>query len=331
MTYQDRHLPQLAKDFCAHRDSVLLKSKNTTEAYAKGLEMFFDWFVKEKNLQKTLAEVTLDDIKTIQRKDANDFMVYVRNQPNKKNPNESIATSTVIQRVQSLISFWKYLVNNFLVDKHIFMDFEFPDINDREESKYLSYKDALKFIEAVKTSENPIRDYAIVMMFLNTGLRRSELTNIKLTDIVGNKLMFIKKGGKKRAIKLNPSVLTAIIDYLEIRPKIDSPYLWISRENRHINKNTIYSLIKVAFKKIGITEKGYSPHTLRHSCATILYSNGESISEIQDLLGHTTSRMTKEYAHEIEDEEFKTESIVDRNPFNQLFLKAQLKLQTQIS
>lgn len=162
-------------------------------------------------------------------------------------------------------------------------------------------------LSKIITSEqrNKIRNYAIVCVFLNCGIRLSELVNIDLTDIKFDErtLKVCGKGNKERMLYLNDATNEAILKYLEVRPKLDKSYtdynaLFLSERNKRIARRSVQDIVeKELYLTFNDKEAGFHTHTLRHTCATLLYRNGTNIRTIQELFGHSTIEVTKIYTH----------------------------------
>ncbi len=161
--------------------------------------------------------------------------------------------------------------------------------------KYLDLEDSLKLLSAV---DGPFkeRDYCIMVLFLNCGLRLSELCSLNLSSIIGNTLRVVGKGNKERQLYLNDACISAINDYMKVRPvdgvaAKDKDALFISSRKQRISNKTVQHIVKMNLEKAGLGEMGYSTHKLRHTAATLMYqSGGVDIRVIQSILGHEKSR-----------------------------------------
>ena len=173
--------------------------------------------------------------------------------------------------------------------------------------KYLSLDESMCLLKVAQHEDNRnhIRDYAIITMFLNCGMRLSELVNINIKDInfTDSKLNVIGKGNKERVIYLNKACIKAINEYLEIRPKEKIKYdsvdaLFLSERCERISNRTVQLIVKKELIKAGLDVNKYSVHKLRHTAATLMYQYGDvDIRALQELLGHESISTTEIYTH----------------------------------
>ncbi len=170
--------------------------------------------------------------------------------------------------------------------------------------------------------ENGRRDYCILTIFLNCGLRLSELCGLDLSDISSDGTMTVTgKGNKERMVYLNDSCKTAIKRYLEVRPHEGLPAdsknaLFISRNRKRISPRTVEHIVTSYIKKAGLDGRGLSTHKLRHTAATLMYRHGHvDIRVLKDILGHANLGTTQIYTH-VSDEQIK--SAIDSNPLSEV-------------
>lgn len=172
---------------------------------------------------------------------------------------------------------------------------------------YLSLNESQKLLQLYANSSKPneIRDNAILHIFLNCGLRVSELSNLNISDFnfKTDTFRIFGKGNKERMGYLNKSTKEALLKYLTIRKDIvnksqkNQDVLFISNKNSRMFTSTIRRAVKKAYKKVGIDDEEYSVHTLRHTCATLMYKNGIDINTIREFLGHVQIDTTEIYTH----------------------------------
>lgn len=166
---------------------------------------------------------------------------------------------------------------------------------------YLTENEAIKLLETIDGNYKA-RNYAIITLFLNCGLRLSELVNINLNDINDNQLTVIGKGNKARMIYLNSACRSAIDEYLKVRPvegvkDPDRKALFISRNNKRISNRMVQQLVSDFMDKAGLDTSVYSTHKLRHTAATLMYQNGVDVRALQEVLGHESLSTTQIYTH----------------------------------
>lgn len=194
--------------------------------------------------------------------------------------------------------------------------------------KYLSFDDSKKLLEvtADENDENKERDYAIITLFLNCGLRLSELVGINISniDFNENRLTVIGKGDKERTIYLNKTCVNAIQGYLIVRTKEgvkndskgSNKALFLSKRKERISNRMVQYIVEKELRKAGLDTSKYSTHKLRHTAATLMYQYGNvDIRALQELLGHESISTTEIYTH-VSNEQVR--DAVERNPLNNL-------------
>lgn len=165
--------------------------------------------------------------------------------------------------------------------------------------KYLDLDSSIQLLESV---DGPFRerDYCILTLFLNCGLRISELIGLNISDLRGDQLRVLGKGNKERILYLNPACVQAIQDYIAARNQeraIDKNALFLSRRRTRISKAAVEKLVKKYLLKAGLDSTQYSPHKLRHTAATLMLQNGVDVRTLQELLGHENLNTTQIYTH----------------------------------
>ncbi|MBR6939848.1 MAG: tyrosine-type recombinase/integrase, partial [Clostridia bacterium] len=221
----------------------------------------------------------------------------------------------------SIKRFYKYLeTQNFLTGKNMIAFLESPK-SKKSLPKYLTLEQSISLLKAVD-GKNKARDFCILTVFLNCGVRLSELININLSDISFDNMSvkILGKGNKERIVYLNDSTAQAIKDYIAVRPKdgvTDRDALFLSNRKTRISRESVQKTVEKYLDKIGLGGQGYSVHKLRHTAATLMYQySGTDILQIKSLLGHENLSTTEIYTH-VYDEQVKT--AVDKNPLNRYF------------
>jgi len=315
VTYDD--LPDIAVEFLNYMLTIRNKSEKTVQEYYYDLRTFFRYIkltkhpgFKDADFDTIdVRDITLDDIKKIDLSDLYSFMSYT----SRMRDNTAV---TRARKVASLRSFYKYLFSKVkLIDYNPAAELESPKIVHRL-PRYLNVDESIQLLESVE-GDNKERDYAILALFLNCGLRLSELVGINLSDIRGDTLTVIGKGNKERTIYLNQACLDAINAYLRVRPVEgvkDKKALFLSERKQRISPKTVQYLVKKYIGKAGLDTRKYSTHKLRHTAATLMYKHGNvDIRALQAILGHQSIATTEIYTH-IDDEQLRR--AVDSNPLS---------------
>lgn len=273
-----------------------IKSKNTIKNYHCDLVKFFKYTKKvRRNLVGdadtiTLGHMDLDFIKSLDLKDIQNFDKYQDKQ--------GMSANTRIRRASSVKAFWEWLIEQRLLDFNIVRGFTSPKAGKRNPI-YMTPKEAIMLLNTIKNSDkkSKVRDYAIVLLFLQSGIRREEMVNLNLDSIRDNSMDIIGKGNKGRNVSIDEACMKVINDYLEIRPNMRyENALFLSKNNRRLNVNSINVILADYIKEAGLDSK-YTPHKLRHTAATLMYKNGADIRSIQDILGHERIETTQIYTH----------------------------------
>lgn len=278
-------------------------SAKTVEQYCKDLRTFFRFIKLNRGLVKpetdtseiSVTDVDLEFIRSINSFEVFEFMNYVADERNNM-------SSTRQRKSTSLKSFFKYLtVHEKKLDENPTENLT-PPKTKKALPHFLSLEQSIELLNAVD-GPNAVRDRCILTLFLNCGMRLSELVSINVSDVIynNNTLRILGKGNKERIVYLNPACLDAIAAYLEVRPKedvIDREALFLARGGRRIGVSMVQKMVKKYLAQIGLGGAGYSVHKLRHTAATLMYRyGGVDIRVLQDILGHENLGTTEIYTH----------------------------------
>ena len=309
--------PILLKDFLNYLHTIRGKSINTIQVYFYDLRIFLRFIkVHKKIVPKSIEFNTIDIsdvdeklISTVNLSDLYAYMSFVSN-------NRSNSSYARARKVASLKSFFKYLTNKAkLIDKNPALELESPKIVKRL-PRYLNIDESKQLLSSVD-GQYSARDYAILTLFLNCGLRLSELVGINLNNIKNNTLTVIGKGDKERMIPLNAACIQAIDNYKKVRPVEgvkDKNALFLSERKQRISKSTVQYIVKKYITSAGLDPKRYSTHKLRHTAATLMYRYGQvDIRSLQELLGHESISTTEIYTH-LDEQQLR--NAVDSNPLS---------------
>ena len=299
--------PEFLNNFLDYTITILNKSPNTVKEYNYDLRTFFR-FIKmhfnltgERDLEKIpINDLSINDISQITLADIHAFLSYLT-------VNYKSKAATRARKAASIRVFFNYMCEKTqLIDKNPSLNLETPKL-DKRLPKYLSLDDSKKLLKVASNEDNrnSQRDYAILTIFLNCGLRLSELVGVNINDIDFNeyKLNVIGKGNKERTIYLNKACVHAINEYLSVRPKSgikdkDEKALFLSERKERISRRTVQQIVTNELQKSGFDTRKYSTHKLRHTAATLMYQYGNvDIRALQELLGHESISTTEIYTH----------------------------------
>ncbi|MGL4731932.1 MAG: tyrosine recombinase XerC [Clostridium sp.] len=293
-------------DFINYLETIKGKSPNTIIGYKGDLILFFR-FIKiykgipiDDNLefsQIPINDIDVDIIKSIKLTDLYAFISFLERQRDN-------GTYARARKVATLKSFFKFLTGKakIIIDNPT-LELESPKISKRHPI-YLTLDESIELLSSLDRSDkNFYRDYAILTLFLNCGMRLSELCSIEIDNIKDDTLSIIGKGNKERTVYLNDACLKAIDKYLGSRDDSnvlddDKKFLFLSSRNKVINKRTVELLVKKHIKKANIRDGKFTPHKLRHTAATLMYKHGNvDIRSLQSILGHENISTTQIYTH----------------------------------
>lgn len=292
--------PKAVKDFLIYMETIRGKSPKTVTEYALDLRTFFRFIKQKRGLcpqDADFEEVEVDDvdiplISSVMLEDIYEYMIYLSRE--RKNN-----ASTRSRKVSSLRSFYKYVCEKAgLIKENPTRNLETPK-KKRSLPKYLSLEESIDVLDGVE-GDYKERDFCILTLFLNCGIRLSELVGINLGDIRDDRLTVTGKGNKERNIYLNNACLSALERYLEVRPKNskDKDALFVSKFKKRISPKTVQWVVYKYLKQAGLDGKGYSVHKLRHTAATLMYQKGGvDIRVLKEILGHESLSTTEIYTH----------------------------------
>ena len=307
---QLNELPSLVREFASYKAVVQNASEKTISEYLLDLRTFFRFMLARDQKINPLSEdfekidvskIDLDYIKHITQEDIFEFLMYA------DGTRKNLAAAKA-RKLSALKGFFKYLhVKRMMIEENPAANIETPK---RQESlpKFLSIEESLLLLEAVKNdreSKSRTRDYAIITLFLNCGMRVSELVGIDLCDIDREfrSLTVTGKGNKQRIVYLNSACRDALSDYFmervsELHVQADTPALFLSNREQRISVKTVQWLVYKYLDLAGLESKHYSVHKLRHTAATLMYQSGQvDVRVLKDILGHEQLNTTQIYTH----------------------------------
>ncbi|MBR4290332.1 MAG: tyrosine recombinase XerC [Oscillospiraceae bacterium] len=321
--------PIILRDFLAYHETIKGQSQRTIAEYYLDLRMFLR-FIKlmrhDMPINTRLDDIPIKDVDiafigSITTSEIFDFLSYLANDrnpnPDSPSPDYGISATARARKLSAIKSFYKYLtVRTKQLQENPVADLEYPKLR-KSLPKYLTFEQSAALLQAV-SGPNEKRDYAILMLFLNCGIRRSELVGLNLSDVYEDRIRVIGKGNKERFVYFGSACRKAIDAYLPERNKrilSDNRALFGSRDNNRISVTAVHRLVKKALLQAGLDSTQFSAHKLRHTAATMMLSGGVDVKTVQEVLGHENLNTTQIYTH-IENTELKIAA--EANPLSKL-------------
>ena len=301
-SYNNETNPEFLNDYLVHLKLVKMLSERTINEYYIDTRLFLKYVHRNNINAETepdiidISQMTIEEVINVSVSDVYNFIFYVSDE---RNNNQR----TRYRKLSSLRSFFKYLIKiKHIIEKDPTIDIDMPSPK-MSLPKYLSLNESKKLLETSNNSDS-LRDYCMITLLLNCGMRLSELININIADIdfTENRIRILGKGEKERIIYLNKACISSLKNYLEIRkdnPKaINEPALFISNQNKRISKRRVQQIVEKTIRNSELDGKGITTHKLRHTAATLMYQYGETdILTLKELLGHSSISTTEIYTH----------------------------------
>lgn len=316
--------PAILREYAEYTVVIKGNSEKTVCEYLLDLRTFFRFMItKWDDIDPTpdefekisIRRIGVEEVRAVTQKNIIEYLMFAgREREN--------STTTRMRKLSALRSFFRYAhVREHIIDVNPTADVDAPK-KSLTLPKYLTVDEAIKLMNTVsedKESKTRTRDYAIIVLFLNTGIRLSELVGLNLESIDPEitKIKVFGKGAKERIVYLNKAARTALVEYL--RQRLDPKHVRTSsnavflsgRENRISNK-TVQWMVQKYLKMAGLGAKGLSVHKLRHTAATLMYQSGKvDIRVLKDILGHEQLNTTQIYTHIVDRN---IEAAVENNP-----------------
>jgi len=315
--------PDIIKEYLFYLQTIKGRSEKTVDEYFLDLRTFFRFLKVKRKLTTApfeeidILDVDLSLIKTITLMDAYEFMNYL----SRVRSNSAISRA---RKCSALKQFFNYLtVKKHYLDSDPMSELEIPK-SKKSLPKYLTLEQSIELLNAVD-GKNKERDYCILTLFLNCGLRLAELVSLNMNSIRSDSTMVVTgKGNKERIVYLNDACISALNDWRKVRPNDslkDRDALFVSSHHKRLSRESVQKMVQKYLEKIGLDSQGYSCHKLRHTAATLMYQHGEvDIRVLKDVLGHENLGTTQIYTH-ISSEQLKKAS--NNNPLARFKAKEQ--------
>ena len=303
--------PQILRDFLSYHETVKAHSKRTVDEYFLDLRNFFRYMKQIRDPALTskpldeidIMDVDLDFVASVTLTDIYGYMTYLSRDrvqhQNSPNSDYGLNAASRARKIATIRSFYNYLTNKMhLLRENPVKDIDSPKLQ-KTLPKYLTLDESLTLLDAVD-GKNQERDYCILTLFLNCGLRISELVGLNLNDIQEDALRVLGKGNKVRIIYLNDACQDALKRWLAVRRPIqgrDANALFLSSRNERISRSMVHAMVKKRLSEAGLDSSQYSSHKLRHTAATLMLQNGVDVRAVQEVLGHDHLNTTEIYTH----------------------------------
>ena len=299
---QKRDIPEPLASFLIYLESIQGKSPKTADEYYYDLRTFYrylkihfqlvDESVEFNDIE--IGDVSLEHLAAVDLSVIYDYINYL----NRMRKNAPAARA---RKIAALKSYFKFLCSK----AKLLSENPTADLDSIKQPKHLpKYFTAEQSVALLETIEGPNaeRDYCMITLFLNCGMRLAELVNINITDIQGDTLTVIGKGGKERSVYLNQACQDALAHYLPVRREqsvtaSDQNALFVSRQQRRISRRTVQNTVEKYVRKLGLDPHKFTTHKLRHTAATLMHQNGVDIRVLQEILGHKQLSTTEIYTH----------------------------------
>ena len=303
--------PQLLLDFLSYHETIKAHSQRTVDEYFLDLRNFFRYLKQTRDPalrdvpmdQVSIRDVDRDLIASVTLTDIYGYMTYLSRDrvlhQNSQRSEKGLNAASRARKLATIRSFYGYLCNKVhVLEENPVKDMDSPKLK-KTLPRYLTLEESMTLLDSVD-GPNRERDYCILTLFLNCGLRISELIGLNRSDIQGEALHVLGKGNKVRIVYLNEACQAALEQYLAVRRPItgrDEDALFLSQQNRRISRSMVHALVKRHLLEAGLDSTLYSSHKLRHTAATLMLQNGVDVKAVQEVLGHEHLNTTEIYTH----------------------------------
>ena len=328
--------PRILIDFLSYHETIKAHSQKTVDEYFLDLRNFFRYLkqLRDRSLQDipfediSIKDIDLAFIKDITLTDIYGYMTYLSRDRvqhhNSENSNKGLSAASRARKLATIRSFFNYLCNKVhLLENNPCKDIDSPKLK-KSLPRYLTLNESLSLLDAVD-GNNRERDYCILTLFLNCGLRISELIGLNRNDIQEDALRVLGKGNKVRIVYLNQACQDALQQYLAVRRPIsgrDQDALFLSSQNKRISRSMVHTLVKKHLSQAGLDSTQYSSHKLRHTAATLMLQNGVDVKAVQEVLGHDHLNTTEIYTH-VDNDSLRVAA--KANPLSRVKMKGKIK------
>lgn len=313
-----KEFPDFINDYWFHLTLVKAKSERTAEGYLIDIRVFFRYLIymnSSEDIDFNKIDIQNFDLKVLENVNLHKIYEYIYFLRDERKNNDK----TIARKISSIKSLFKYLTKQACILKNDpTVNLELPSLK-KSLPKYLTLEESQELLEnAANNKFNSLRDYCMITLFLNCGMRLSELVGINISDInfKERKIKLLGKGNKERMIYLNDACIQSLQDYIESRENsiLEPDALFLSKKGRRISRRRVEQIVEETLQATGLSGKGISVHKLRHTAATLMYQYGEvDIRALQELLGHASISTTEIYTHVANEQ---VRAAVEKNPLN---------------
>lgn len=313
-------IPIFLIDFLNYLQTIKSLSDKTIKEYYYDMKLYLKYVMYRKNygVYENIEEIDIKKfdvnlLKEVTLIDIHSYLAF-------RDTTRSNSSTTRARKISSLRTFYKYMTNVAkLLDYNPTLELESPKQKKRN-PVYLTLDESKRLLKIITLNKNPVlmrRDFAIVLTFLTTGLRLSELSSMNVNSIKDLKFTVVGKGNKERTVYMTEACKYAIDQYLAVRPKVDEKEkaLFLSTRKTRMSNRAIQHMIEKYLNMAGFDTRVYSTHKLRHTAATLMYKEGVDIRTLQKILGHVSVATTQIYTH-VEDEDMK--EAIEINPLSHI-------------
>lgn len=310
MDYRDE-APQILRDYLTYHESIKGHSKATVDEYFLDLRNFFRYLKIHRGLIPSSSEwdsisiqdITVDFVSKVTLAEVYEYLSFLSRDKAKftraRKEEYGINAASRARKVSSIRGFYKYLtVKAKLLSKNPVQDLDSPRAK-RSLPRYLTLDESRSLLRSADGIHKE-RDYCILSIFLNCGLRISEIAGLNLNDVRQDHLRVLGKGNKERIVYLNDATAEAINSYLIVRRNIaaiDRNALFLSSRRTRVTREGLHAMVKKSLRRAGLDSEKYSAHKLRHTAATLMLSHGVDVRTLQEILGHESLNTTQIYTH----------------------------------
>ena len=310
MDYRDES-PAILRDYLTYHETIKGHSRATVDEYFLDLRNFFRYLKIARGLvprsteldEISIMDVDLDFVSKVTLPEVYEYLAFLSRDKAKftraRSEEYGLNAASRARKVSSIRGFYKYLTNKAKVlTENPVQDLDSPRAK-RSLPRYLTREESQRLLQSVEGAHKE-RDYCILCIFLNCGLRISEIAGMNISDIRSDHIRVLGKGNKERIVYLNDATAEAINRYLAVRKSIaaiDRSALFLSSRRTRVTREGLHAMVKKALLRAGLDSEKYSAHKLRHTAATLMLSNGVDVRTLQEILGHENLNTTQIYTH----------------------------------